>query len=105
MLYKYLIFTYIICNDCILSNFNICTKEGVLKAYLDTETLLPILKIVAPLFEDEAAVEQILSMLKAQAGEMAGMVDVFLKPALVAMPQIIGSTETIQIGIKMQAAQ
>lgn len=80
-------------------------EEGVLKAYLDTETLLPILKIVAPLFEDEAAVEQILSMLKAQAGEMAGMVDVFLKPALVAMPQIIGSTETIQIGIKMQAAQ
>lgn len=80
-------------------------EEGVLKAYLDTETLLPILKIVAPLFEDEAAVEQILSMLKAQAGEMAGMVDVFLKPALVAMPQIIGSTETIQIGIKMQAVQ
>ena len=80
-------------------------EEGVLKAYLDTETLLPILKIVAPLFEDETAVEQILSMLKAQAGEMAGMVDVFLKPALVAMPQIIGSTETIQIGIKMQAAQ
>ena len=80
-------------------------EEGVLKAYLDTETLLPILKIVAPLFEDEAAVEQILSMLKAQAGEMAGMVDVFLKPILVAMPQIIGSTETIQIGIKMQAAQ
>lgn len=40
-------------------------EEGVLKAYLDTETLLPILKIVAPLFEDEAAVEQILSMLKA----------------------------------------
>lgn len=79
-------------------------EEGVLKAYLDTETLLPILKIVAPLFEDEAAVEQILSMLKAQAGEMAGMVD-FLKPILVAMPQIIGSTETIQIGIKMQAAQ
>ena len=29
MFYKYLIFTYIICNDCILSNFNICTKEGV----------------------------------------------------------------------------
>lgn len=28
MFYKYLIFTYIICNDCILSNFNICTKEG-----------------------------------------------------------------------------
>ena len=80
-------------------------EEGVLKAYLDTETLLPILKIVAPLFEDEAAVEQILSMLKAQAGEMAGVVDVFLKPILVAMPQIIGSTETIQIGIKMQAAQ
>lgn len=80
-------------------------EEGVLKAYLDTETLLPILKIVAPLFEDEAAVEQILSMLKAQAGEMAGMVDIFLKPILVAMPQIIGSTETIQIGIKMQAAQ
>lgn len=80
-------------------------EEGVLKAYLDTETLLPILKIVAPLFEDEAAVEQILSMLKAQAGEMAGMVDVFLKPILVAMPQIIGSTEIIQIGIKMQAAQ
>ena len=31
MFYKYLIFTYIICNDCILSNFNICTKEGVSK--------------------------------------------------------------------------
>lgn len=29
MFYKYLIFTYIICNDCILSNFNICAKEGV----------------------------------------------------------------------------
>ena len=31
MFYKYLIFTYIICNDCILSNFNICAKEGVPK--------------------------------------------------------------------------
>ena len=31
MFYKYLIFTYIICNDCILSNFNICAKEGAAK--------------------------------------------------------------------------
>lgn len=80
-------------------------EQGVLKAYLDTETLLPILKIAAPLFEDEATVEQLLAQLKAQAGEMAALVDVFLKPILTAMPQIIGSTETIQIGIKMQAAQ
>lgn len=32
MFYKWLIFTYIICNDCILSNFNICAKEGVPKS-------------------------------------------------------------------------
>lgn len=80
-------------------------EEGVLTAYLDTDTLLPVLKIAAPLFEDEATVEQLLTQLKAQAGEMASMVDVFLKPIFTAMPQIIGSTETIQIGIKMQAAQ
>lgn len=76
-------------------------KEGKMSVYLDTETLLPILQVLAPMLENEEFVTVLADMLKEQAGEMAGLVDVFLKPVLVAIPQIVSTTKTVQIGLKL----
>ena len=80
-------------------------EDGKMSVYLETETLLPILKMLAPMFEDEQNVAGLLDMLKAQAGEMAGLIDAFLKPVLVAIPQIVSTTTDIQIGLKLVAAE
>lgn len=76
-------------------------EDGQMTVYLGTETLLPVLQTVAPLFENEEFVTNLLETLKEQAGEMAALIDPFLKPVLVAMPEIISTTEDIQIGLKL----
>lgn len=62
-------------------------EDGKMTVYLGTEVLLPILKTVAPLFENEEFVARLLDILKEQAGGMAVLIESFLKPILVAMPQ------------------
>lgn len=76
-------------------------EQGQFVVYLDKEVLLPLLKQVAPLFEDEATVNGLVELLKANAAEMAGLVDAFLKPVLVAFPNIIATTTDIQIGLTL----
>lgn len=46
-------------------------EDGKMTVYLGTEVLLPILKTVAPLFENEEFVARLLDILKEQAGGMA----------------------------------
>lgn len=75
-------------------------SDGNVTAYLDTATLLPILKLVAPMFEDEEFVNSLIQMLTEQAGDMGYLVGM-LKPVLVAMPQIIETTEVVQFGLKL----
>ena len=75
-------------------------SDGNVTAYLDTATLLPILKLVAPMFEDEVFVNSLIQMLTEQAGDMGYLVGM-LKPVLVAMPQIIETTEVVQFGLKL----
>lgn len=80
------------------------TEEGNMSVYLDTETLLPLFKALSPMFEDEAFVTEIIEMLKEQAGDLGSLVEVFLKPVVVAMPQIISTTKTVQMGLKLVPA-
>lgn len=76
-------------------------EEGKMSVYLDTETLLPVLQVLAPMFENEEFVTGVADMLKEQAGDMGALVDLVLKPVLVAIPQIVSTTETVQIGLKL----
>lgn len=75
-------------------------KNGM-NIYLDTEFLLPILKTVKPYFEDEALVNSIVELLKSQAGEMGPLVEVFLKPVLVAFPNIVDTTTKVELGLSL----
>lgn len=76
-------------------------EKGQLVVYLGKDVLLPLLKQVAPLFEDEATIDELVGLLKANAGDMAGLVETFLKPVLVAFPNIIATTTDIQIGLTL----
>ena len=52
------------------------------------------------MFEDEEFVNSLIQMLTEQAGDMGYLVGM-LKPVLVAMPQIIETTEVVQFGLKL----
>ena len=76
-------------------------EDGKTIVYLDKDVLLPLLQKVAPLFEDEVVINELIELLKANAGEMAALVDPFLKPILVALPNVIATTTEIQIGLTL----
>lgn len=76
-------------------------EDGNTVVYLGKDVLLPLLQQIAPLFEDEQTVNSLVEFLKENAGEFAGLVDAFLKPVLVAMPDIIATTTDIQIGLTL----
>ena len=45
-------------------------------------------------------VNAVVEMLKGQAPEdMAGLIDVFLKPVLIAFPNIVNTTTEVQLGL------
>ena len=77
-------------------------EDGKTVVYLGKDVLLPLLQQIAPLFEDEQTVNSLVELLKKSAGEeLAGLVELFLKPVLVAMPDIIATTTDIQIGLTL----
>lgn len=80
-------------------------KEDVSKTsfYLGTETILPILKILAPLFEDEEIVSYIVGMIAGEP-EMADMAPM-IEAALNGVPDVINTTNVIEIGINLEKAQ
>ncbi len=77
-------------------------EDGKTVVYLGKDVLLPLLQQIAPLFEDEQTVNSLVELLKGSAGEELGsLVEIFLKPVLVAMPDIIATTTDIQIGLTL----
>lgn len=77
-------------------------EDGKTVVYLGKDVLLPLLQQIAPLFEDEQTVNSLVELLKKSAGEeLAGLVELFLKPVLVAMPDIIATTTDVQIGLTL----
>lgn len=78
-------------------------ESNSMNIYLDTQFLLPILKVLKPLFEDEQMVNSIIEMLKSNAGEMEQLIDVFLKPVIVAFPNTIDTTTEVEIGLMFDA--
>ena len=79
-------------------------ENGVMSVYLEEEVLLPILQTVKPFFENEETINMIMEMIKASAGDMADLAEAFLRPILVAFPNIIDTTEDMEIGIKLEQA-
>lgn len=79
-------------------------NEGKLKAYLNTDLLLPLMKnIVAPLFSDEEFVNMLIEAMKADPdfGSMAGMAEGMLK----GLPEIINETTCLEVGLNLTAAK
>lgn len=77
-------------------------ENGVMSVYLDEDVLLPILQTVKPLLENEDTINMIMEMIKKSAGDMADLAEAFLRPVLVAFPDIIDSTKDMAIGIKLE---
>ena len=79
-------------------------NEGKLKAYLNTDLLLPLMKnIVAPLFSDEEFVNMLIEAMKADPDfeSMAGMAEGMLK----GLPEIINETTRLEVGLNLTAAK
>lgn len=79
-------------------------NEGKLKAYLNTDLLLPLMKnIVAPLFSDEEFVNMLIEAMKADPyfGSMAGWAEGMLK----GLPEIINETTRLEVGLNLTAAK
>lgn len=68
--------------------------------YLATETLLPLLKAVAPLLADEDFVNSIVEEARKDPN-MGGMADM-LPTILQSLPEIIDSTTKIEVGINLK---
>lgn len=77
-------------------------ENGVMSVYLEEEVLLPILQTVKPLLENEDTINMIMEMIKKSAGSMADLAEAFLRPVLVAFPDIIDTTKDMEIGIKLE---
>lgn len=77
-------------------------ENGVMSVYLEEEVLLPILQSVKPLLSNEDTINMIMEMIKASDESMAGLAEAFLRPILVAFPNIIDTTEDMEIGIKLE---
>lgn len=74
--------------------------DGLMCVYLDTDVLLPILRAVAPLFEDEGFLGIITNLIKndPQWSSMASMIS----PMLQQLPGIIETTSKVEVGINLQ---
>ena len=78
-------------------------NEGKLKAYLNTDLLLPLMKnIVAPLFSDEEFVNMLIEAMKADPdfGSIAGA-----EGMLKGLPEIINETTRLEVGLNLTAAK
>lgn len=74
--------------------------ESATAFYLDTDTLLPLLKAVAPVLADEGIVQAIQNML-ASDPSMAGVAG-SISGVLTSFPEIVNTTTKIEIGINLK---
>ncbi len=79
---------------------NLSQDSSVMSFYLGTETLLPLIKAVAPLLADEDFVNSIVEGAKKDPnmGYMADM----LPSILQSLPEVIEKTTKIEVGINMK---
>lgn len=82
------------------SEGNLNEDSNVKSFYLGTETLLPLLKALAPIFTDEDFVNSLVeeAAKDPNMGMMAGM----LPQILNALPEVIEKTTKVEIGINLQ---
>lgn len=75
-------------------------NPDIMSVYLGTEMLLPILKTIEPVFEDEEIVSQLAELIASneELGEMAPIILAVLKQ----LPEIINTTTKVEIGINLQ---
>lgn len=76
------------------------TDENMLCLYLDTDTLLPLLKAVAPLLADETFSQGIMDQI-ASDPSMASMAS-SLQGILKTLPDVVAGTTAIEIGINFK---
>lgn len=71
-----------------------------LTVYLGTDVLLPLLEALAPMFQDEAFLQEIMDMVanNPTMGSMAGMVG----PVLQQLPEVIAGTTNMEVGVNFQ---
>jgi len=76
------------------------TESTATSFFLNTNTLLPILKTVAPIFNDEDVINSIIEAAASNPdfGSMAPMLKVILK----SVPEIVNGTTRIEIGINLE---
>lgn len=79
---------------------NLNEDPNVKSFYLGTETLLPLLKAIAPIFTDEDLVNSLVEEASKDPnmGDMAGM----LPNVLSALPGVIETTSVVEIGINLK---
>lgn len=80
---------------------NLNEDSNVKSFYLDTDTLLPILKAIAPIFEDKDFINSIVEE-AAKDPVMGGMAGTILPNALKTLPEVIEKTTKVEIGINLQ---
>ncbi|MBO4966295.1 MAG: hypothetical protein J6C81_08580 [Muribaculaceae bacterium] len=70
-----------------------------LTVYLGTETLLPLLKQISPLLENEELINQLVEMVSADPS--MGMFAAFLPDILKSVPEVIEKTTVLEVGINL----
>lgn len=76
-------------------------ENGSTSVFMDENVLLPILKDVKPLFENEDIKAGIIEFVKKNAGPLADFAVYLVTPILDAMPNIIDTTSDMEIGINI----
>lgn len=79
-------------------------EDGTTAFYLDTELVLPLLKLVAPLTANPELKAQVIELVKNNAGAMGDFAAAFVSQILDNFVDIVDATSKVQLGIKMVKA-
>lgn len=76
------------------------SADNQMVVYLDTDVVLPIIKALAPMFQDEAFLQEIMDMIAGNPTmeAMAGMIT----PVLQQLPDVIDATTKMEVGVNFQ---
>lgn len=77
--------------------------KSMTNMYVDTNFLLPLLKVAAPVFEDEAFVDELVA--KMLEGTDLGMFGAMASGVFKSIPAVVNGTSTIELGISMTKAE
>lgn len=79
-------------------------EDGTTAFYLDTELVLPLLKLVAPMTANPEIKAQILELVKKNAGALGDFAAAFVSQILDNFVDVVNATSEVQLGIKMVKA-